>query len=130
MQHSRSRSRRALLALVLAASACVTRAASFGTTGAADSTAPSFPDAMGARYDATQTQIRFRVHSPRATRVEVDLYAQPSGADEVIAVPMALDPGSDVWDAVVDATTLQAAGLAGATVSYGYRAWGPNWPYD
>jgi isoamylase len=88
-----------------------------------------FPDAMGARYDATGTEIRFRVHSPRATHVEVDLYAQPSGAGEVLSLPMALEPGSDVWDAVVDAATLKAAGLAGIPVSYGYRAWGPNWPY-
>jgi isoamylase len=130
MRHSRSSSKSALLALVVAVSACATRSVSFGTTGAADSTTPSFPDAMGARYDATGTQIRFRVHSPRATRVEVDLYAQPSGASEVLAVPMALEPGSDVWEAVVDAAALQTAGLAGATVSYGYRAWGPNWPYD
>jgi isoamylase len=92
--------------------------------------APTFPDAMGARYDATGTQIRFRVHSPRATRVEVDLYAQPSGADEVLRVPMALEPGSDVWAAVVDAPALSDAGLASVTVSYGYRAWGPNWSYD
>jgi hypothetical protein len=96
----------------------------------AASTSVDFPDAMGACYDATGTQIRFRVHSPRATHVEVDLYAQPAGAEEVLPLPMALEPGSDVWDAVVDAATLETAGLAGVQVSYGYRAWGrtgPTW---
>jgi isoamylase len=120
-----------LLVLLAASAACTaTTSGDVGTTQSATSTAAVFPDVMGARYDATGTQVRFRVHSPRATRLVVDLYAQSSGADEVLSVPMALEPGSDVWAATVHASTLKSAGLEGVTVSYGYRAWGPNWPFD
>jgi glycogen operon protein len=34
----------------------------------------------------------------------------------------------DVWTTSVPVTTLANAGITG-TVYYGYRAWGPNWPY-
>src|SRR5262249_35541405 len=78
--------------------------------------------------------IRFRVHSPRATRIEVVLFANPRGASELLRVPMALEApsGTDVWAAVADASALAKAGLgdASATVYYGYRAWGPNWTVD
>jgi isoamylase len=115
-----------------ALSACSSGAqtASDNATDDAVASTTGFPSAMGARYDTTGTRIRFRVHSPRATHLEVDLYAQASGADEVLRVPMSLEAGSDLWAAIVDATTLTKVGLAKKTVSYGYRAWGPNWTYD
>jgi isoamylase len=120
----------ALLALTAAMAACTQTADLQTATGSAASSAVSFPSAMGARYDSASKEIRFRVHSPRATHLEVDLYAEPAGADEVLALPMALESGSDVWSATVSASALEAAGLSGTTVSYGYRAWGPNWTYE
>ena len=83
---------------------------------------------LGARYDAGKASILFRLYSSRATRVELDLYGVSFGAPE--AVRYGLTQGSDdVWSVTVPVSALRAAGISG-TVYYGYRAWGPNWPYD
>ena len=73
---------------------------------------------------ASDGGVRFRLFSARATRIELLLYDQAFGADEVARIP--LTRGSDgLWS-----TTVSAAELPGEHVFYGYRAWGPNWPYD
>ena len=50
------------------------------------------------------------------------------GADAILKLPMnrQADQSLAYTAQIAD---LQAAGLAGA-IYYGYRAWGPNWPYD
>jgi isoamylase len=83
---------------------------------------------LGARYDATNSNIVFRVYSSRATRVELDIFAVDYGAPEVATYPLTKD-ADDVWSVTVPVSALQAAGATG-TVFYGYRAWGPNWPYS
>src|SRR5208337_850673 len=83
---------------------------------------------LGAKYDATQSNITFRVYSSRATRIELDLFALNYGAPEVAKYVLAED-ASGVWSVTVPVSDLQAAGINGA-VFYGYRAWGPNWPYS
>jgi glycogen operon protein len=83
---------------------------------------------LGARYDATQSVITFRVYSARASRIELDLYAVSYGAPEV-ATYLLTDDANDVWSVRVPVAALQSAGITGV-VFYGYRAWGPNWPYD
>ena len=70
----------------------------------------------------------FRVRSTRATRVEVWIYAAPTGAALAVSAPLAIEPGTDVWSARVATADLRAAGVD--TIFYGYRAWGPNWTYD
>ncbi|PHV11954.1 glycogen debranching protein [Chitinimonas sp. BJB300] len=86
------------------------------------------PDQLGARFDATQTKLNFKVFSSRATRVEVYLYRSPKGVQEVARIPMNIRPGN-VWSLSLPVGTLaRQYGLTG-TVYYGYRAWGPNWPY-
>src|SRR5580704_8910298 len=82
----------------------------------------------GARYDATNSNIVFRVYSSRATRVELDIFAVDYGAPEVATYSLTKD-ADDVWSVTVPVSALQAAGATG-TVFYGYRAWGPNWPYS
>jgi glycogen operon protein len=85
---------------------------------------------LGGRYDATQTNINFRVYSSRATRIEVWLYKTPSGAQEVTKYVLTKDSATQVWSKAVSVATLKNSyGLTG-TVYYGYRAWGPNWPYN
>ncbi|MGH8030872.1 MAG: glycogen debranching protein [Luteimonas sp.] len=84
--------------------------------------------ALGARYDAGQANINFRVYSSRATRLEVWLYSAPSGAQEVARYSLSRD-ASNVWSTTLPVATLQGNGLTG-TVYYGYRAWGPNWTYN
>lgn len=85
---------------------------------------------LGAKYDATAANINFRVYSSRATRIEVWLYKTPSGAQEVVKYVMTKDAATNVWSKTASVATLKTSyGIAG-TVYYGYRAWGPNWPYN
>ncbi|MGE4073184.1 MAG: glycogen-debranching protein [Lysobacterales bacterium] len=84
---------------------------------------------LGARYDASQANISFRVYSSRATRIEVWLYKTPSGAQEVVRYVLTKDAATQVWSKTASVATLRNSyGLTG-TVYYGYRAWGPNWTY-
>lgn len=57
--------------------------------------------------------------------MEVHLYAAPFGQDEKLSKVMTRD-GQGVWSAQVPVADLGFEG----PVYYGYRAWGPNWPYD
>ncbi|HVH80829.1 MAG TPA: isoamylase, partial [Stellaceae bacterium] len=83
---------------------------------------------LGARYDTSGSNIIFRVYSSRATRIELDLFATAYGAPE--AATFLPTKGTDnVWSVTVPVAALKTAGITGA-VYYGYRAWGPNWPYD
>ena len=84
---------------------------------------------LGARYGADGTQITFRVYSARATRMQVYIYKHASGAQERVAYVLTRDPATQVWSRTVAVSTLRNTyGITG-TVYYGYRAWGPNWPY-
>jgi len=83
---------------------------------------------LGGRYDGTQTNVTFRVYSSRATRIDAYVYSSPTGAAERAAYSLTKGTG-DIWAATVSVATLQAAGVTG-TIYYGYRAWGPNWPYQ
>ena len=84
---------------------------------------------LGASYDSTQSNVIFRVYSSRATRIEVDLYASPMGSPEVLRFPLSANSSTNIFSASIPVATLQAAGITGP-VYYGYRAWGPNWPFS
>ncbi|MCI4566657.1 isoamylase [Lysobacter sp. CFH 32150] len=85
---------------------------------------------LGAKYDGTQSNITFRVYSSRATRIEVWIYKTPSGAQELVRYVLTKDAATNVWSKTASVATLQNTyGITG-TVYYGYRAWGPNWPYN
>jgi isoamylase len=79
---------------------------------------------LGGRYNGSN--VTFRVYSAAATRMRVDVYATATGAPAV-TYPLTVD-ADRVWSVTVSVAALQAAGVTG-TVYYGYRAWGPNWPY-
>ncbi|WP_218171520.1 isoamylase [Streptomyces mirabilis] len=90
--------------------------------------APGGP--LGAHYGATGTTIDFRIFSSRATRIDLYLYRTAWGGQEAAVVPLTKDSTTNVWSASVPVSTIQGQyGITGA-VYYGYRAWGPNWPYD
>lgn len=94
--------------------------------------AGSNAEAVGAHQlgvTADEQSLMFRVYSSRATRVEVWLYGQPTGAEEAARVLMTKDSATSLWSATVSKSALQDQGITG-TVYYGYRAWGPNWTYD
>jgi isoamylase len=83
---------------------------------------------LGTSYDSTQTNVVFRVYSSRATRMEVDLYTTPMNASDVLSIPLTVDTSTNIFSVTIPVATLQNAGITGP-VYYGYRAWGPNWPY-
>ncbi|MFI7070193.1 glycogen debranching protein [Micromonospora sediminicola] len=116
---------RPVLALLLA-----TVLAAVGlTAAAAPAGAAVDARALGARYDATGSTITFRVHSTAATRIAVYLYATPTGAAEKVSHVLTRD-ASGVFAVTVDVATLRTTHGITGTVWYGYRAWGPNWPYS
>jgi isoamylase len=84
---------------------------------------------LGAHYDATQNNVVFRVYSSRATRIEVDLYITPMNSPEVLRIPLNADSSTNIFSVSIPVASLQTAGIMGP-VYYGYRVWGPNWPYS
>ncbi len=85
---------------------------------------------LGAKYDATASNITFRVYSSRATRIEVWIYKTAQGAQEKVSYVLTKDTTTNIWSKTVSVATLSGTyGITG-TVFYGYRAWGPNWPYN
>ena len=85
---------------------------------------------LGAKYDATSANINFRVYSSRATRIEVWIYKTPSGAQEVVRYVLTKDAATNIWSKTASVATLKTSYGVTGTVYYGYRAWGPNWPYN
>ncbi|GGE92848.1 glycogen debranching protein [Massilia psychrophila] len=83
---------------------------------------------LGASYDATNANVTFKVYSSRASRIELLLYSTATGTVEKARYVMTLGTGG-VWNSSIPVTTLNGQGLTG-TLYYGYRAWGPNWPYS
>jgi isoamylase len=78
----------------------------------------------------TPDSVVFRVYSSRATRIEVDLYRQGAKSDEVAHLPLTPDAATSVWSLTIPLDTIRTQfGIAGS-IYYGYRAWGPNWPFD
>jgi glycogen operon protein len=86
------------------------------------------PTKLGAAHDAARAAINFKIYSSRATRIELYLYSAATGQQEKARLPMTLGAGG-IWSLSVSSAQLASYGIAG-TVYYGYRAWGPNWPYD
>lgn len=82
---------------------------------------------QGVHWSADRLALTIRVRSVRATRVEVWFYAEAFGQPQVLRRAL-LPTSPDVWSVTVSTLELRNAGLTG-TVFYGYRAWGPNWPY-
>ncbi len=79
-----------------------------------------FEPGLGATWEPDGAGVVFRVASTRATRIELAIFDDPFGAER--RIEMARE--GDVWRARLPASELPA------TIYYGYRAWGPNWPYD
>jgi len=84
---------------------------------------PRWADAtwpLGAHVIAEDGTTTFAVRAPAATRVTLELFAEPLGADAVASVPLAR--GTDgVWRG-------ELAGLGHGTL-YGFRCWGRTWPH-
>ena len=81
---------------------------------------------LGARFETAGTTVTFRVRAPSAARVELWIYPEPVEAPPVLR-QMMRGPDDGVFELSLPASAL--VGPASA-IFYGYRAWGPNWPYD
>lgn len=64
----------------------------------------------------------FAVYSKHATRVVLEIFDASIGADATLACEMVKNPADNVWRANL--------GGAGTGTLYGFRCWGPNWPFD
>ncbi|MBL8313561.1 MAG: glycogen-debranching protein [Rubrivivax sp.] len=93
---------------------------------------------LGGQLAEDGNTVRFRVFSHNATRVEVYLYRRAHGAAHAARYVLRRVGGSPVWQVVVPAARLRRLGFdidpgnpakLFTGVYYGYRAWGPNWPY-
>ncbi len=85
---------------------------------------------LGASYDApAKRNATFRVYSSRATRIQVDVFASPMNSPAVLSTVLQRDAATQIFSGSIAVSALTAAGVAGP-VYYGYRAWGPNWPYS
>ncbi len=92
---------------------------------AVDAAPLPFAAPRGATWDPSGDAVHFRIAAPRATRVELWIYAAALGQPERLRVVTARGAEGD-WTARVP-----AADLAGIdTIYYGYRVWGPSWTYD
>lgn len=84
---------------------------------------------LGAIYDSEESVIHFRIFSAHAQRVEVYLFAVPSGEPEKIHAPLSKDSESSIWSITFPIAELEKSGIS-SPIYYGYRAWGPNWTWD
>lgn len=89
---------------------------------AGDAAPPAFEPGLGAIWEPDRAGVSFRVGSTRATRIELWIYDAPVGPGS--RIEMEREVGGQVWRTRVAAADLPA------TIYYGYRVWGPNWPYD
>jgi isoamylase len=85
---------------------------------------------LGAQFDASGSQLTFRVYSSRATRIELFLYSRPTGGDEAARVALDHDVMTGVWSTTLPLARIRETFAIPDTIYYGYRAWGPNWPFD
>ena len=100
---------------------------------------PGGTEQLGGQLNAAGTAVSFRLSSRHATRVEVYLYRQQHGAGHVARYVLARTAGSDLWQVSVPVAALRNLGFdidpanpdkLFTNIFYGYRAWGPNWPYN
>ncbi len=84
---------------------------------------------LGARYSTDGEKVIFRVYSSRATRIELYLYRNPLDSDEFAHYKLSRDPTTQVWEKSLKLSAIENLLNEQGTIYYGYRAWGPNWPY-
>src|SRR5688500_1328676 len=67
--------------------------------------------------------VQFAVFSQNATRIEVWIFSSPTASTPTARHTLTkTDTTNHIW-------TVTVSGLGAGTLS-GYRAWGPNWPYN
>jgi isoamylase len=83
---------------------------------------------FGSRILPDKSHVGFTLWSPRATRVELWIYAAPLDANPISKTVM-ISQADQTLACKVSTADLRVAMLEDA-IYYGYRAWGPNWTFD
>ena len=117
------------LVTACAAAALAAGCAGGDSLGEDDENAGFNQSQLGATFDQSGSHVSFRIFSANATRVELFIYAEAFGAEEVASYVMSEVSGKDIWATKVSIDDLAPFGLTDH-LYYGYRAWGPNWDYD
>ena len=91
---------------------------SMRATNASDWASANFP--LGAHL--VGNVATFAIYSKHATRMVLEIFNAAIGVDASLICEMVRNPADDVWRASVES--------AGPGTFYGFRCWGPNWPYD
>ncbi|MBA6365153.1 glycogen-debranching protein, partial [Colwellia sp. BRX8-8] len=82
---------------------------------------------LGAKYSIDNQQLNFRIYSATATKIDLYLYDQAIGAEEVAQYSLSKD-SNNIWSVSIAANNLDVR--LNDTIFYGYRAWGANWAYE
>lgn len=82
---------------------------------------------LGAIYSSNNEKIEFNIYSANATKIELYLYDRPTGAVAVSQYALTKN-ANNIWSVTITTNGLDAR--LNNTIYYGYRAWGPNWPYQ
>ncbi|HEX5063977.1 MAG TPA: alpha-amylase family glycosyl hydrolase, partial [Kofleriaceae bacterium] len=109
------------LALACFVVACAHQGA--GPSGDDDDGQEPWQPGLGAHWSPAGDEVSFRIASTRATRIELWIYAQPTQSAEVLHAELARETDT-TFGVRVPASALPP------TIYYGYRVWGPNWPYE
>ncbi len=109
-------------AVLLVLGACAHRSAALDDGGAPDASPGTWTPGLGAHWSPDGSEVSFEVASTRATRIELDVFDAATNAAPVFVGVLA--QSGDIFSARVPASQLPTV------IYYGYRAWGPNWPYD
>ena len=83
-------------------------------------------DGMNNGVDREDGAVEFSVFSARATRIEICFYEE--AFSEAAESCRKMNRSGNQWRLEVDEAKLPGLESQGR-VLYGYRAWGPNWPY-
>lgn len=86
---------------------------------------------LGCNYDEDSQKLQFGICSKNATRIDLCLFDKPVNGKVIKTISLKNNDGK--WVAELDKKTQDSLNLnldENKPVYYGFRAWGPNWPYD
>ena len=80
---------------------------------------------FGARYNKTDKSVEFKLYSKNATNVFLCIFNKPQGEDAVMTLEM--ERAGDIFKTSFKDYVLNCHNKP---VYYGFRVFGPNWPYS
>ena len=113
--HSGNFLRFALISITLHLPAC----------GSSEPANPASSSGSGAEV----ADFEITVRSEHAERIDVSLFDTAVGEKERISRTLVREADSDRWSITIPRDDLVSAGMTGI-LYYGFRAFGPNWPFD